>query len=116
MEDLINLNWRTKMQKRSKIQITEHAKKRLSQRVKDVRSCDYNGFVNTARYSGMTLYDLSINKPQIASYIRKKFKTYNSSQIRFYQGCVFLFSGNKGKAHTLVTVVNLKDVKELCIC
>ena len=78
-------------------------------------ACDYNGFVNTARYSGMTLYDLSIDKPQIASYIRKNFKTDNSSQIRFYKGCVFLFSGNKGKAHTLVTVVNLMDEKELYV-
>lgn len=103
------------MQKRSKIQIYAHAKRRLSERVKYVRSCDYNGFVNTARYSGMTLYDLSIDKPQIASYIRKNFKTDNSSQIRFYKGCVFLFSGNKGKAHTLVTVVNLMDEKELYV-
>ena len=104
------------MQKRGKIQITEHAKRRLSERVKDVRSCDYNGFVNTARYSGMTLYDLSIANPSIASYIKKNFKTYNSSQIRFYRDCVFLFSGNKGKARTLVTVVNLKGVKELLVC
>lgn len=89
MEDLINLNWRTKMQKRSKIQITEHAKKRLSQRVKDVRSCDYNGFVNTARYSGMTLYDLSINKPQIASYIRKNSKLITPHKLGFTKDAYF---------------------------
>lgn len=103
------------MQKRSKIHISKHAKRRLSERVKDVRSCDYNGFVNNARYNGMTLFDLSIKKPKIASYIRQNFTTGKSSQIRFYKGCVFLFGGNNGKAHTLVTVVNLSDEKELCV-
>ena len=98
------------MQKRSKISITEHAKQRLSERVPELRSSDYYGFVSTARYSGATLHDLRYNNPEIASYIAKHFNANNSTQLRHYRNCVFVFSGNSHKAHTLVTVVNLSDV------
>ena len=93
-----------------KISITSHARQRLAERMPDVHRDCYNGLVHTARYSGLTLSDLEKEAPELAVYIAQQFKGDNSTQIRYYRKCVFIFKGNKHKSHTLVTVINLTDL------
>ena len=95
---------------RSKISITQHAKQRLAERVPEIRSCDYNSFVCSARYNGESIAELRWSNPRMANYISSNFDWGNSTKIKFYRNCVFVFSGNSHKAHTLVTVVNLSNV------
>ena len=95
---------------RRKISITQHAKQRLAERVPEIRACDYNSFVSSARYNGKSIAELKDSNPRMADYISSNFGWDNSTKIKFYRNCAFVFSGNSHKARTLVTVVNLSDV------
>lgn len=95
--------------KTCKIQITKHAKQRLAERAPDVYSKNYNSFVHSARYKGKSIQEIRRVDPNTARYIERMFRYGNSTKIKLYKDYVFVFSGNHGKAHTLVTVVNLKD-------
>lgn len=95
---------------RSKISITHHAKQRLSERVPEIHPCNYNSFVSSARYNGQSIAELRSSNPLIANYISSNFNWGNSTKVKYYKNCAFVFSGNSHKAHTLVTVVNLSNV------
>lgn len=95
------------MEKR-KINITHHARKRLSERVPEIHPREQNAVVSAARYNGKSIAELKQEEPQIANYILHHFKRNKSTKIKFYRGCVFVFRGNGHKARTLITVVNLQ--------
>ena len=96
------------MEKRAKIEITYHAKQRLAERVPDIHPSNYTQFVMSARYNGAPIGDFN-NNPEMLEYLYKYFRSDNSTQLRVYRDCVFVFRGNKGKARTLVTVVKMHE-------
>lgn len=96
------------MEQRAKIEITYHAKQRLAERVPDIHPSNYSQFVMSARYNGSPI-SYFYDKPEILNYLKKYFRSDNSTQLRVYRDCVFVFKGNKGKARTLVTVVNIRE-------
>lgn len=98
--------------KKGKISITSHARQRLSERLPEINSSNYNSFVSAARYNGKSVGQLMWINPQVADYIKSHFKDNNSTKLKFYRDCLFVFSGDSHKARTLVTVVNLSDILE----
>ena len=86
------------------IEITNHAMKRLEERVQT-----HDGFkswkhmVKTARYEGRSAVNMT--DAEYEWYITHIPHLYNSSQVRIMNGFAFLFMGNKGHARTLVTVI-----------
>lgn len=92
---------------RKKIEITAHAKQRLVERMPELKPNNYNAVVSAARYKGETQNSLRKNNPRLAEYISKRFYNDNSTEIRLYKNCVFVFCGNRGHSRTLKTVVNI---------
>ena len=90
-----------------KIEITAHARQRLSERMPDIQPRDYERMVQSARYKGKTKYDLLKDNPKFAQEVFKRFRKNNSTEVRVYKDHVFIFCGNKGHSRTLRTVVNI---------
>ena len=90
-----------------KIEITAHARQRLSERMPEIQSRDYERVVQSARYRGKTKYDLQKENPEFAQAVFRRFSKNNSTEIRVYRDHVFIFCGNKGHSRTLRTVVNI---------
>ena len=90
-----------------KIEITVHAKQRLSERMPAINPRDYDRIVQLARYRGLTEYELFRNHPRFAKEVFKRFHKNNSTEIRFYKDHIFIFCGNKGHSRTLKTVVDI---------
>lgn len=90
-----------------KIEITAHAKQRLSERMPDIQPRDYERTAQSARYNGKTRYDLFKENPKFAQAVFKRFGKNNSTEIRVYKDHVFIFCGNKGHSRTLRTVVDI---------
>ena len=90
-----------------KIEITAHAKQRLSERMPDVQPRDYERMAQSARYNGKTKQDLLRENPKFARAVFSRFGKSNSTVIRVYKDHVFIFCGNKGHSRTLRTVVNI---------
>lgn len=88
------------------IEITEHAKKRLVERVGT-----YEGFrtwkqlVKHVRYHGTPLYKMSVDEYNYIMMHLDKRKFTNSMKIRLYRGFFYIFRGNAGHARTLITVI-----------
>lgn len=93
--------------KRKKIEITAHAKQRLSERMPEIQPRDYNRVVQLARYNGKTKHELYLENPAFAKAVFQRFRQNNSTEVRVYKDCVFIFCGNKGHSRTLRTVVNI---------
>ena len=98
--------------KKSHVNITYHARQRLGERLPNIHPSNYTGFVSAARYNGQSVAELTRYNPELADYIASRFRTNNSTKLKFYRDCVFVFSGDSHKARTLVTVVNLSDILE----
>ena len=92
---------------RKKIEITTHAKQRLSERMPNIQPRDYERVVQSARYCGKTQNDLLKESPKFAKEVFKRFGKNKSTEIRVYKDCVFIFCGNKGHSRTLRTVINI---------
>lgn len=90
-----------------KIDITFHAKQRLSERMPEVQPRDYDRVVQLARYNGKTEHDLMKESPKFAREVFKRFKANNSTEVRVYKDHVFIFCGNRGHSRTLRTVVDI---------
>ena len=90
-----------------KIEITEHARQRLMERLPEVNVNQYSQVVQYARYKGKTEYDLKKENPKFASALLRRFRKDNSTEIRVYKNCVFIFFGTKHHARRLKTVVNI---------
>ena len=90
-----------------KIEITEHARQRLMERMPEINIKQYNQIVQCARYKGKTEYDLRKENPIFANALLKRFRRDNSTEIRVYKDHVFVFFGNNRHARTLKTVVNI---------
>ena len=90
-----------------KIEITAHAKQRLSERMPDLNFKDYDRIVQLARYKGLTEYELSKDNPKFAREVFKRFSCNKSTEIRVYKDHVFIFCGNKGHSRTLRTIVDI---------
>lgn len=92
------------------IEITQHAMKRLKQRVKTHGTYrSWQLLVRTARYRGQNY--LSMTQEQY-DYVRKHFKKNNftsSTEIRFLDGFFYVFAGNHGHARTLITVIKYEE-------
>ena len=92
---------------RKKIEITNHARQRLSERMPEIQPRDYEKVVQSARYNGKTKHDLLKENPRFAQEVFKRFHKNNSTEVRVYKDHVFIFCGNKGHSRTLRTVVNI---------
>jgi hypothetical protein len=90
-----------------KINITVHARQRLSERMPEIAPRDYEKVVQMARYKGKTKHELYKENPQFATAVFQRFKQNNSTEVRVYKDHVFIFCGNKGHSRTLKTVVNI---------
>lgn len=94
---------------KGRINITSHARQRLFERLPEIHPNNYNSFVNSARYNGESMNQLILTSPNIAKYIVSHFSANNSTKFKYYRNCLFVFSGNKHKARTLVTVINISN-------
>ena len=90
-----------------KIEITAHARQRLSERMPAINPKDYDRIVQSARYRGLTEHELFRDNPKFAKEVFKRFRKNNSTEVRFYKDHIFIFCGNKGHSRTLRTVVNI---------
>ena len=90
-----------------KIEITEHARQRLIERMPEVREDQHAKLVKNARYYGKTACIIAKESPEFAEALFKRFRADNSTQIRVYQNCVFIFFGTNHHARKLKTVVNI---------
>ena len=90
-----------------KIEITAHAKQRLLERMPEIQPADFNRIAKEARYNGKTYQALLKENPKFAKAVFKRFYANNSTEVRVYKNCVFIFCGNKGHSRTLRTVVNI---------
>lgn len=97
----------TKHIQMKKIEITAHAKQRLSERMSEIQLKDYNKVVQAARYNGKTKQELLKENPAFAKAVFQRFHQNNSTEIRVYKDHVFIFCGNKGHSRTLRTVVDI---------
>lgn len=95
------------MHTQCKILISNHAKRRLSERIPGLGKNDYRQYVRAARYQGETIAQIARNNPELAEKLSTRFPFNNSEQLRLYKGNLFIFAGGGGKARTLVTVINL---------
>ena len=86
------------------LEITKHAMQRLEERVKTFAGYrSWQHLVKTARYEGRNDYTMSDEEyAWCSAHIRH---LYKSSQVRLLNGFAYIFMGNKGHAHTLVTVI-----------
>jgi hypothetical protein len=92
-----------------KIEITTHAKQRLSERMPEINPRDYERMVQSARYRGLTEHELFKESPKFAKEVFKRFHKNNSTEVRFYKDHIFIFCGNKGHSRTLRTVVDVPE-------
>lgn len=90
-----------------KIDITMHARQRLSERMPEIQPKDYDKVAQIARYKGKTEHDLYRENPVFAKAVFQRFRQNNSTEVRVYKDRVFIFCGNKGHSRTLRTVVNI---------
>lgn len=101
--------------KMKKIEITEHARQRLMERMPEVDSSQYAQVVQCARYKGKTASQLKKENPQFAKALMKRFYKDNSTEIRVYRNHVFIFFGSHGHSRRLKTVVDIpKHILSLC--
>lgn len=92
---------------RKKIEITTHAKQRLSERMPEIQPRDYDRVVQSARYNGKTKHELYLENPKFAKAVFQRFRQNNSTEVRIYKDHVFIFCGNKGHSRTLRTIVDI---------
>ena len=78
-----------------KIEITAHARQRLSERMPEIQPRDYDKVVQSARYKGKTKHDLLKENPKFAQAVFKRFQKNHSTEVRVYKDHVFIFCGNK---------------------
>jgi hypothetical protein len=98
-----------------KIEITEHARQRLMERMPEVHSSQYTQVVQYARYKGKTEDQLKKENPAFAKALMKRFYKDNSTVIRVYRNHVFVFFGSSGHSRKLKTVVDIpKHILSLC--
>ena len=92
---------------RRRVILTEHAKQRLKERVGSYRGYrDWQELAQCVRYSGKAEHEFSDEE---SLWVKQRIRgLYKSSQIRMLNGFAFLFSGNKGHARTLVTVIKIE--------
>lgn len=95
--------------KYGKIKITTHARQRLKERMPEINPSNYNQVVQAARYKGLTRSDLEKNYPRLAKYIKQRFRYNNSTEIRVYKNCVFIFCGDNHHSRSLRTVVDIHE-------
>lgn len=89
---------------RVKIIISNHAMRRLKQRLPELDKKQYNTYVSNARYLGITISNLPEHTAQYLLSIKKTKNTV----IRIYKDNVFIFRG-LGNGHQLITVFPLKE-------
>lgn len=89
-----------------KVEITNHARARLEQRVvthEGYRSWEH--LAKVARYTGQTRETMGDEEWSYCVHHGIANKLNNSSQVRYLNGFFYIFRGSKGHARKLVTVI-----------
>ena len=94
--------------KSSKIHITQHAMRRLRERVGSYGSYrDWKDYVRAVRYKGRDIDDAT--EEELAWLDLHPQKAMENGRLRFWDGFIFVFMGDNGHAKTLVTVIQLDE-------
>lgn len=97
---------RTQLNHRHKIQITEHARLRLRERMGNkVSEGHINHYVQKARYEGTPVAEASPQELKwMYTHLSKKTK---HRTVRFYDNFCFIFGDRGGHYRTLITVISM---------
>lgn len=95
---------------RRKIIITDHARKRLHERVKDQHNDAYRRMVKYAWKNGKTLEILERKDPAAASLITRNVYCGRSRLFKLYGDHVYIFAYSKKGERVLVTVMSVEEM------
>ena len=89
-----------------KVHITHHAMLRLRERVGSYAGYrSRNELASIARYKGRNETQMSDN--EYNRYTENMHNLNPSAHVRLFDGFAYIFMGNGGKAHTLITVIRV---------
>ena len=92
--------------KTKEIKITDHAMKRLKERVGSYDGYNsWDHLVKTARYYGKNHIEMTKEQFEYVIHHFDRSKFTNSMAIRYFSGFFYVFRGNNHHARTLVTVI-----------
>lgn len=87
------------------VTVSHHAKQRIDERLDLGRHKNAQEAAQAARYKGIPD---TIITGEMKKWLDRAYYKNNSTKIRIYNNCVFVFGGDSGHARTLITVIPLR--------